>query len=83
VKLWKRWQSQNWREEKWCCVCAGIGKESFTTSCCRLVKWLILISTVNNWKDYAKQSRESDQNWSIGKTSSSITVPDLHTLATP
>jgi len=44
------------------CVWCGIGKESFTTSCCRPVKRLILTSTVNNWKDYAKQSKESDQN---------------------
>jgi len=30
-----------------------------------------------NWKDYAKQSRKSDQNWSIGKASSSVTTtPD-------
>jgi len=44
------------------CVCGGIGKESFTTSCCRPVKRIDSNSTVNNWKDYAKQSRESDQN---------------------
>jgi len=37
-------------------------------------KRLILISTVNNWKDYAKQSRERDQNWSIRKMSSSVTT---------
>jgi len=30
--------------------------------CCRSVKQLILTSTINNWKDYVKQSRESDQN---------------------
>jgi len=47
------------------CVCmwSGIRKESFTTSCCRPVKRLILTFTVNNWKDYAKQSRERDQNF--------------------
>jgi len=74
VKFRKWWQSQDWRQEKWCCVCSEIGKESFTTSCCRPVKRLILTFTVNNWKDYAKQSRENDQNWSIGKASSSITT---------
>jgi len=42
-------------------MCDGIGKESFTTNCCRPIKRLILTS-VNNWKDYAKQSRENDQN---------------------
>jgi len=72
VKLRKRWQNQDWSQEKWCCLCDGIGKKSFCTSCCRPVKRLILIFTVNNWKDYAKQSRESDQNWSTGKPSSSI-----------
>jgi len=77
VKLRKRWQSQDWRQEKWCYVYGGIGKESFTMSCCHLVKGLILTSTVNNWKDYAKQSKESDQNCSIRKASSSITTtPD-------
>jgi len=45
----------------------GIGKESFATSCYRSIKRSILTSTVNNWKDYAKQLRESDQNWSIEK----------------
>jgi len=38
-------------------------------------------STINNWKDYTKQSRESNHNWSIGKSSSSIT-PDPTSLAT-
>jgi len=33
-------------------VCGRIGKN---TSCYRPVKRLILISTVNNWKDYAKR----------------------------
>jgi len=46
-----------------------VGLESFTMS--RPIKRLILTSTVNNWKDYVKQSRESDQNWSIAKASSS------------
>jgi len=54
------------------CVCA-IRKETFTTSCCRSVKRLILTFTINNWKDYAKQSKESDQN-SIGKALSFITI---------
>jgi len=64
------------------CVCDGIGKESFTTRCYRPVKLLLLTSTVNNWKDYAKQSRKSDQNWSIRQASSSITtMPDLTSLA--
>jgi len=40
-------------------LCGGIGKKSFTTSC-RSVKRLILTSTINNWKDYTKQSRKSD-----------------------
>jgi len=32
---------------------------------------------LSTWKDYAKQPRESNKNWSIGKTSSSITTtPD-------
>jgi len=67
------------------CMYGRIGKESFTTSCCRLVKRLILTSTVNNWKDYAKKSRESDQNWnSIEKASSSIiTTPDPKHLWRP
>jgi len=47
VKLRKRWQSQNWRQKKWCSVCDEIGKESFTTICCRRIKWLILTSTAN------------------------------------
>jgi len=70
MKLCKRWQIQDWRQEKWCwCVMKRKG-----SSCCRPVKRSILISTVNNWKDYVKQSRESDQNWSIRKASSSITI---------
>jgi len=37
----------------------------------------------NNWKDYAKQSKESDQNLSIRKASSSITTtPNPMSLAT-
>jgi len=54
VKFRKLWQSQDWRQEKWCCVYGGIGKKSFTTSCCS-VKRLILISIVNNWKDYVNR----------------------------
>jgi len=56
-----RWSSANGGEAridaKKSCVCNGIGKESFTTSCC-LIKRLILTFTVNNWKDYAKQQIE-------------------------
>jgi len=67
VKLRKEWQSQDWRQEK-CCVYDGIGKKSFTTTCCRPVKQLILISTAKNWKNYAKQSRQCNQiHWSIKK----------------
>jgi len=44
------------------CVCDGIGRESFTRSCYRPVKQLILNSTVNNWRDYNKQLRGSGQN---------------------
>jgi len=39
-------------------VYGGIGKKLFTTICCRPIKRLILTSIVNNWKDYAKQSRK-------------------------
>jgi len=56
MKLCKRWQSQDDTKKSDAVMCGGIGKESFTTNC-RPVK-LILISTVNNWKDYAKQSRK-------------------------
>jgi len=59
-------------------LCGGIGKESFIMSCCCPGKRLILTSTVNNWKDYAKQSKESDQNWSIEKALSSIDNARLH-----
>jgi len=48
-----------------------------------LLPGLSLTCTVNNWKNYAKQSRKSDQNWSIGKASSSITTPDLTHLWWP
>jgi len=59
------------------CVCGGIGKESFSMSCCHPFKQLILTFTVNKWKDYAKQSKESDQNWLIRNASSFITTtPD-------
>jgi len=79
----RRWSSANGGktkidcQEKWCTcvrVCGETGKDSFTMSCYRSVKRLILTSTVNNWKNYIKQSRESDQNWLLGKTSSSITT---------
>jgi len=50
IKLRQRWQTEIDAKVKSnaVCVCGGIGKESFTTSCCRLVKRLILTSTVNN-----------------------------------
>jgi len=58
-----------------------IGKESFTTSCCRPVKRLILTFTVNIGR-ITKQSRENDQNWSIGEASLSITTMPHTFLAT-
>lgn len=38
------------------CMCSGIWKELFTMNCSCSVKWLILTS-VNNWKNYSKQSK--------------------------
>jgi len=43
-------------------LCGGIGRESFTMSCYRLIKQLISNSTVNNCRDYNKQLRGSGQN---------------------
>jgi len=71
VKLRKRWQSQDWRQERWCCMCNEIGKKSFTMSCCRPVKRLILTC---QQLERLRQSRENDQNWLIGKVSFSITT---------
>jgi len=59
------------------CVCVWDGGRDWNCS----LRAAATRSTIDsnlycNWKDYTKQSRESDQNWSIGKASSITTTPD-------
>ena len=69
-----------WRLTRWCCVCGGIERESYTMSYFQLVRRLVLKSSADNKSGYARQLKENGPNWIIAKVLTSIMKTPDHTL---